>query len=172
MGRRIGRFFADSILDDPHLIAIAVVAIEWERVEAAVEKAIWLLLGTLESEDQARSVTTHIGWNMRCDILKTLVHEKLKTDWIDEKLAEVLGDLSKIKGRRNRVVHCGNWSTLARDVPQAQTFTARGELKVIAEDMDVEDIYKIAHDANEKINWMDNLLKDHGAYERSWPDKS
>jgi hypothetical protein len=151
-------------IPDEYLREIGRVAVEWSRVEAAVETMIWAFLFVDQKlpspwwrEEDGRAITTHINFLLRLDMLLSLATQcpgprnyfPEGSSWpsplgsFDVKVFDdLVRTLRTMYTQRNRIVH-GIW-TMAGEKAIRQTFRARGDVTPFNEFVSAPDIAEIA----------------------------
>jgi hypothetical protein len=122
--------------------AIGLVAVHWSALEASIEFGIWYLLGMLDDEKRANTLTAEINIVPRLHAVSSLLH--LEGDQLEiaawKKLRKRIDDL---RDRRNKVIH-SQWKRTGPNIIVATKTTSRGVLKPVIERKTVEDIHKLA----------------------------
>lgn len=145
----------DHNLPDNYLREIGRVAVEWSRLEAAIETAIWTLTFTAEygnapafNDQPGRAITTHVNVLLRIDMMLTLANVRVShSPQYQQPLAALAARIRVAYPKRNRIVH-GLWEATERGAFR-QTYRARGE---VAAWFEFISSISIAETANEIAN--------------------
>lgn len=152
-------------IPDEYLREIGRVAVEWSRVEAAIEAMIWAFMFVDQGcpspwmrENDGRAVTTHVNFLLRLDIVLSLASQCPGNRMYQPKdhkmslwslgpfnsapLEMLIRWLREAYTKRNRIVH-GNWA-MAGNKSIRQTFRARGDITPFYEIQTATQIANIA----------------------------
>lgn len=144
----------DGQLPDTYLCEIGRTAVEWSKVETAIETIIWVFLfidyeqtSPWHREPDGRAVTTHVNLLLRVDMMLSLasaaasmtLHKKHPP--FDE-LRDIAKEIRALYPKRNKCVH-GLWSPVG-EMALRQSYRARGDVSPFYDVMNFEDIRAIA----------------------------
>jgi hypothetical protein len=156
----------DHNLPDDYLKEIGRVAVEWSRLEAAVEVAIWTLLFSRETERPAwfdeeigRAVTTNIAVLLRIDMLVTIARVRIAAaPQYFEPLTAIAARVRTAYPKRNRIIHA-IWEAVPRGAFR-QTYRARGTLVASFEVISLAEIGATASEIATLTNDLQAFIAD------------
>ncbi|WP_096458168.1 hypothetical protein [Sulfurifustis variabilis] len=136
----------ELVLSPEHIMAIGLLAAEWGYVESLVELLIWRLAKMPESIGYC--ITTHIGSVMRIDMLKTLAHETLSDQSIQDEIKSISAEFERLRIMRNDIIH-SMWirkDFFGSGAPVSLRVKAKGRVDMQTKVQNYEDIRKAASD--------------------------
>jgi hypothetical protein len=103
-------------LPDEHLKLIALIALEWSRLETIMEEAIWTLTelgsgvgGWHRSTIVGRAVTTHMSYRSRVEVINSLLAEILgQSHSMINEFHQLCVRIDDMRVDRNLLIH-GEW---------------------------------------------------------------
>lgn len=155
---RVGLFMTDVPKDGPlpdaYLREIGRTAVEWSKVEAAIEVLIWTFLFVDHyqltpwfREPEGRAVTTHVNILLRLDMMLSLASATASMTLQEihppfERLEILAKDARALVPKRNKCVH-GLWSPVGK-MALRQSYRARGDVSPLYDMMTLEDLKDVA----------------------------
>ena len=155
-------------LPDWYLREIGRVAVEWSKVEAALETIIWAFLfidfeqtSAWHREPEGRAVTTHINLLLRVDMMLSLKSAAaaatlFNTIPVFDELDGIAKEVRALYPRRNKVVH-SIWSPVGTMVLR-QSYRARGDVSPLYDVMTLEDVKTVADEAEALYLKLDEFI--------------
>jgi hypothetical protein len=149
-------------LPDEYYREIGRVAVEWTKVEAAIETVIWAFLFVDDyaatspwfKEQEGRAVTTHVNLLLRVDMMLSLASATFTAQGPELEMLDGLAKETRdLYPKRNKAVH-GLWSPMGKMVFR-QGFRARGDVSPFYDVLTIEHVKQVADDCvalNRKIN--------------------
>lgn len=131
-------------LPEPYLTAIGKVSVAWGNIEMIVDMAIAKFAGYNGFDWRAGTLTAHMTWPLKMDVMETLITELTPEYPHLASFSEIKPLLKKAQDGRNRVSH-GQWGYENGQASKARV-TARGRLRPRIEPITVTDIEGIARD--------------------------
>lgn len=131
-------------LNDEHLKAIGLVAVNWGFIENILSSIIWSISNLRQPRGIA--ITAHLSERSRKDICNALAHETFRGHPEEEELSGHLKYIfNDLYPKRNKLIH-GSWGySSTPDATDLFPISARGKVKIgPKESMTAEDILKIA----------------------------
>ena len=132
-------------LSEDHITAIGRVTAYFSMLEIIADTLISDLLG-LQSEEDTISVTAHMMFSNKIQLLKTLASTRFEEDQeLKAFLADTLNDMEEAKDKRNKIAHA-HWYYYSPQNNESGLLkrTARGKLKTSLEGFTPEQINQIA----------------------------
>lgn len=90
---------AESMLPKDQIVAIGLLAAEWEYVESTLENLIWLLAKI--PSHMGSCLTTHADSRARADMLRTLGTETLTDLHLKEEIDAICSALERLRTKRD-----------------------------------------------------------------------
>jgi hypothetical protein len=155
---------SSRVLTAAHHKAIGKVTSEWPYIDYLLERLIWEVAGV--NSATGRRITTHIGPELRIDILESLTDLKLSDKTLKKELKAIVKELRDLKGKRNNIVHAlwlseGPLPKTAKSRPKKKPYaakvTARGVLKITKTTYTAKEIDNIASEISKLSDRMMNL---------------
>jgi hypothetical protein len=135
-------------LPDDYLIAIGKVCVQWGILEHFVELVLLKLAELPHDSTNGKIIVNHMSWPQKMDIINSLVDQLLpqypRLAGYDEQVVPLL---KKAQEGRNRIIH-GFWATPQKSSVLLLRATARGKLKLYADEMTVTKIEAVLADIN------------------------
>jgi len=147
----------DYDIPDNYIKAIGLVTVSWARLDYCIDFLIWELLGLQDDEIKGLSVTNHLSFPMKYNIVSSLLEIWLsETSKIDvyNSIIETLDNADILRVKRNDFSH-GAWQFKNNHLTSIK-FSARGTLKADGISYKLEDIETLINDIQ---NCYDKLLK-------------
>ena len=132
-------------LSEEHLCAIGRVTAYFSLLENGANTLIADLL-ELKSREDVISVTAHMMFSNKVQLIETLVSTRFKEEkGLGELISVIISDMKKSNERRNLIVHA-SWYYHSPEKNESGVLrqTARGKLKTSLEGLTPEDINKEA----------------------------
>ena len=144
----------DGPLPDAYLQEIGRTAVEWSKVEAAIETIIWVFLfidfqesSPWHREPEGRAVTTHVNLLLRVDMMLSLASATASMTLTQkhppfDELEEIAKEVRALYPKRNKCVH-GLWSPIG-NMALRQSYRARGDISPFYDVMSLDDLRAVA----------------------------
>jgi hypothetical protein len=166
----------DNPLPDPYLREIGRTAVEWSKVEAAIETIIWVFLfidfqetSPWHREPEGRAVTTHVNLLLRVDMMLSLASATTSKTLTSShppfvELQEIARETRALYPKRNKCVH-GLWSPIG-SMALRQSYRARGDVSPFYDVMDLDDLRAVADECAALAKKIDKCIMPLTAYVR------
>ncbi|WP_147275273.1 hypothetical protein [Thioalbus denitrificans] len=132
-------------LSEAHILAIGRVTAYFSLIESGANILVAEFLG-LESREDATSLTAHMMFSVKVQLLKTLVSTRFEGETeLKTLIDELLCDMESANKSRNRIVHA-QWYYYSpkNNKSGALRQTARGSIKTSLQGFTPEEINRVA----------------------------
>ena len=165
------RFFSGQCFSEKQLAAIGAFSIEWGRFDARINMRIGDLLQHSPASKDLVAITTHLNWLMKCDLLLSLMRNRLddSVEPVKTQLRTLGVALRALGHDRNAIIH-GLWYPENEETLVRRIVTARGQVELSGETITLTWIANVISAIYQMDAQITSFFGQHHLFATEWHD--